>query len=90
MYICVKFPSKNMNLNPFSTHSTSIYTYEVTIIPRVWSDISLFLLKKKSFHSFKLKARKNLLQIRRGLDNSIFTISDHCISVPVQYSEEPI
>ena len=45
--MCVKFPSKDMNLNPFSTHSTSIYTYEVTIIPRVWSDISLFLKKKK-------------------------------------------
>ena len=86
----MKFPSKDMNLNPFSIHSTSIYTYEVIIISKVWSDIPLFLFKKKSFHSFKLKARKNLLQIRRGLDNSIFTISDHCIEVPVQYSEEPI
>ena len=46
--------------------------------------------RKESFHSFKLKAWKNLLQIRRGLDDSIFTISDHCIEVPVQYSEEPI
>ena len=39
--------------------------------------------RKESFHSFKLKAWKNLLQIRRGLDDSIFTISDRCIEVPV-------
>ena len=33
--MCLKFPLRNLNLNLYSSHSTSIYIYEMTIAPRV-------------------------------------------------------
>ena len=35
MYMCVKLPLRDLNLNPYPLHSTSIYTCRVTIMPRM-------------------------------------------------------
>ena len=35
MYMCVKLPPKNLNSDPYPPHSTSTYTYRVTIAPKV-------------------------------------------------------
>ena len=33
--MCVKLPSKDLNLGPYLPRSINTYTYEVTIVPRV-------------------------------------------------------
>ena len=33
--MCVKFPSGNLNSDPYLPHPTNTYTYRVTITPRV-------------------------------------------------------
>ena len=33
--MCVKLPFGDLNLGPYPPHPTSIYTYEVTIAPKV-------------------------------------------------------
>ena len=41
MYI--KFPLEDLNLGPYPPHSTSTYTCEVTILPRVHNVIVVYL-----------------------------------------------
>ena len=47
--MCVKFPSRNLNSDPFLPHPTNIYIYKVTIVPKLHNskNISIFLKKKK-------------------------------------------
>ena len=39
----VKLPSKHLNLGPYLPHPTSIYTYEMTVAPRVRGGIYVYL-----------------------------------------------
>ena len=59
--MCVKFPSKDLNPDPFLPHPTNIYIYKVTIVPKLRNskNISIFLKKKK--HTQLLKIRTSLL-----------------------------
>ena len=44
MYVCGKFPSKNLNPDSYPLYPTSTYICEVNIMPRVRGDIIIIIL----------------------------------------------
>ena len=36
--MCVKFPTRDLNFNPYPPHPTSAYTCKATITPKVLND----------------------------------------------------
>ena len=44
--MCVKLPPGDLNPDPCLPHPTSTYTYEMTIAPRVCSDVKESLFDK--------------------------------------------
>ena len=36
--MCVKFPTRDLNFNPYPSHPTSTYTCKATITPKVLDD----------------------------------------------------
>ena len=49
----MKFPHRNLNLDPYPLHLTSIYTYRVTIAPRIRSGKPSQLIYEKQKYNFR-------------------------------------
>ena len=45
--MCVKFPPRDLNFDPYSSHFTSTYTYGMTITPKMCGDTKILKLKKE-------------------------------------------
>ena len=70
--MCVKFLLRDLNSDPYPPHLTSIYTYGVTIAPRVCGDIREQISKRaKKKERKKEKKRKMYLEILDKQHNSM-------------------
>ena len=58
--MCVKFPTRDLNFNPYPPHPTSAYTCKATITPKVLDDKILVNL-------FQEKTKTDIFIIKLGL-----------------------